>query len=288
MKAFLLLSLFIIIFQNANAKTEMTFDIDTDGNPDRITIDYENNILISKIRLTSTKNSEQVYKIPPFDACNEVSLYKGKNAGEIVIDGSCPGRQSQIYIQTYIWDKNRKAWIMTRNITGERPDPSVEIFTPILHVSRINCCVSLGERFSIQQEKTVKNADEEIEKELEIIKQKLLLENERGVALTKIDIYTATEYASHLSNENVRLLNDIAFYMQSLGSDLEAAIILEKVVEKYPDRFVAMLNLADSYWSIGYKSQAITFYRKYFNEMSKRNLEKKTPPRVFLRANSKD
>jgi len=83
-----------------------------------------------------------------------------------------------------------------------------------------------------------------------------------------------------INNKNVRLYNDIAFF---LGYK-ESIYLLQKILEKYPSRVVAYLNIADSYWLSGDKTKAQENYKKYVALMKSQNKEiRKIPNRVWTR-----
>ena len=51
--------------------------------------------------------------------------------------------------------------------------------------------------------------------------------------------------------------NNIAYYLQKAGANNEAIYLLEKILNKYPNRTVAHYNIADAYWDIDNKQKAI-------------------------------
>jgi hypothetical protein len=83
-----------------------------------------------------------------------------------------------------------------------------------------------------------------------------------------------------INNKNVKLYNDIAFFL----SYNESIYLLNKILEKYPNRVVAYLNLADSYWAINKKDLAKENYKKYVALMKSQNKDlKKIPKQVWER-----
>lgn len=98
-----------------------------------------------------------------------------------------------------------------------------------------------------------------------------------------------------LSVKTVAKYNDIAFYMQEFANTLNydplikyntlntSIYILEKVLEKFPDRMVAYLNLADAYWEFkDERSTAKKYYKMYLQFYKDKN-SKKIPSRVLER-----
>lgn len=56
--------------------------------------------------------------------------------------------------------------------------------------------------------------------------------------------------------DNVELINDKAYFLEKINQDKTSAYILERVIEKNPDRVVAWLNLGDVYWKLNKKELA--------------------------------
>lgn len=84
---------------------------------------------------------------------------------------------------------------------------------------------------------------------------------------------------------NVELANNLAFDLQNENANISSRLILESIVEKYPDRVVAWLNLGDVYWSLKDNINAKEAYQKYIFLMKsqKKNLSK-IPQRVYERS----
>ncbi|WP_312400015.1 tetratricopeptide repeat protein, partial [Chryseobacterium sp.] len=60
--------------------------------------------------------------------------------------------------------------------------------------------------------------------------------------------------------------------------------LLKKIIQKFPSRVVAYLNLADNYWAINDKDLAKKNYKKYIELMKSQNKDQsKIPQRVFER-----
>ncbi len=74
--------------------------------------------------------------------------------------------------------------------------------------------------------------------------------------------------------------NNIAYYLQKAGANKEAAYLLEKIIEKFPNRTVAYYNLGDV---LGEKKKAIKAYTTYIEQMCQKSLQKKIPKVVLER-----
>jgi tetratricopeptide (TPR) repeat protein len=77
--------------------------------------------------------------------------------------------------------------------------------------------------------------------------------------------------------------NDIAYYLEQSGLYKEAIYLLEKVIENFPDRTVAYINLGDAYWGLGKKEHAKKAYLVYVEQMTSKNKKEKIPKRVVER-----
>ncbi|WP_128414177.1 hypothetical protein [Chryseobacterium sp. Leaf394] len=83
---------------------------------------------------------------------------------------------------------------------------------------------------------------------------------------------------------NVELANNLAFDLQNENINISSKLILESIVEKYPDRVVAWLNLGDVYWSLKDSIKAKDAYQKYISLMKSQKKDlSKIPQRVYYR-----
>lgn len=87
-----------------------------------------------------------------------------------------------------------------------------------------------------------------------------------------------------LSDENIDKYNDTAYYLQQFGENNEAIKLLKLIIDEAPDRVVAYINIADSYWKIGNKGLAKKNYQKYISLMKNQSKDmKRIPQRVYDR-----
>jgi tetratricopeptide (TPR) repeat protein len=77
--------------------------------------------------------------------------------------------------------------------------------------------------------------------------------------------------------------NDLGFLLGQTGHFAESIELLKKVVATNPDRVVAYLNLADSYWGHKDFELAISNYTQYQSLMVAANKRSKIPARVLVR-----
>ena len=88
---------------------------------------------------------------------------------------------------------------------------------------------------------------------------------------------------SPLSLKNVTSYNNLAFKLEQIKKFSESIYILEKVINKFPNRIVAHINLGDAYWGLIEKENAKQAYLKYIELMKECGKESKIPQRVFDR-----
>jgi len=86
-----------------------------------------------------------------------------------------------------------------------------------------------------------------------------------------------------LTHATLTQYNNIAYYLQKAGADEEAIYLLEKIIEKFPNRTVAYYNLGDAYWALGKKKKAMKAYTTYIEQMCHKGLQKKIPKVVLER-----
>ena len=91
------------------------------------------------------------------------------------------------------------------------------------------------------------------------------------------------EYLFLDNNKDVSMTNDIAFFLELTKNYNESIYLLEKILEKFPNRTVAYLNLGDAYWGLDDKTKAKEAYQTYIKQMKENGKEKKIPKVVLER-----
>lgn len=87
-----------------------------------------------------------------------------------------------------------------------------------------------------------------------------------------------------LSENNIKEYNDVAYYLSEKKKYEESIFLLKIITNNFPNRVVAYLNLADSYWSIDNKEKAKESYKKYAELMKNQQKDlTKIPQRVYER-----
>lgn len=102
----------------------------------------------------------------------------------------------------------------------------------------------------------------------------------RDVSKIKFNYYdwiadkTWIDYVN-ISNQNLTMLNNFAYKIENINPYVSTKI-LQKILVKFPNRVVAYLNLADSYWAIDNQELAKENYKKYVELMKfqKKDLSK--------------
>lgn len=82
----------------------------------------------------------------------------------------------------------------------------------------------------------------------------------------------------NISSNNITKINDLAFKLENINPTVSINV-LQKIIQKYPDRVVAYLNIANSYWNIGQKGKAIENYKIYLSLMKSQKKDLKKVPR---------
>ncbi|TAJ04018.1 tetratricopeptide repeat protein [Marinilabiliaceae bacterium JC017] len=81
--------------------------------------------------------------------------------------------------------------------------------------------------------------------------------------------------------ENKVSINNIAYYLGKGSLYHESIYILEKLLQHYPNRTVAYINLGDAYWGVEDKEKASQAYKKYIELMKSNGKEHKIPNRIW-------
>ncbi|SHG29077.1 tetratricopeptide repeat protein [Chryseobacterium vrystaatense] len=134
----------------------------------------------------------------------------------------------------------------------------------------------------------VNNHDFIFEQNVYKLTDDLLKEIPTLVKKGKINIITSDLeeliYNEPLSEKNIKEYNDIAFYLGENKKSNEAIFLLNEITNKYPERVVAWLNIADNYWNLNNRIKAKSAYQKYISLMkSQRKDSSKIPKRAVER-----
>ena len=108
-----------------------------------------------------------------------------------------------------------------------------------------------------------------------------LFENAKTNQKLTIENINEVLKSEELNTKTLQKYNDIAYYLQQSGANAEAIFLLEKILEKFPNRTVAYLNLADAYNGKNENQKTKQNYEKYINLMKQDGKESKIPQRVL-------
>lgn len=101
--------------------------------------------------------------------------------------------------------------------------------------------------------------------------------------ISDVDRYRQLFVSYPLTKSNVLYYNNIAFFLEQRSLYAESIFILENVIENFPSRVVAYVNLGDAYWKYDHKDKAIEAYHRYIELMTKTEKTSLIPKRVFER-----
>ncbi|MHA7683304.1 tetratricopeptide repeat protein [Cupriavidus sp. PET2-C1] len=223
-----------------------------------------------------------LYSVDKFDECSSMAIYRIPRTRQIAIDGSCLSQGGQVYRYVYEWKSDYSNWCVIREITGERADVTSGKFAPSERVSRITGCSTIGSTGPYDYESS---ADVVRAIERSLMEFRLASRNKEKLSqyILSITSYDASEFSEHVSVENVVILNDIAYFFVESGRSDDAIPLLNSIVQKFPRRIVAKLNLADAYWNIGVGDRASILYGQYYRAMISGNMKGMVPERVIDR-----
>lgn len=310
MYKFITISIFSILATHAIART-CTYDFNQDTICDSYTItpleEHDGQNLL-KISLGNGKEISGV-----FDMIS-AGIAPGYFPGEIVIplDFYSPKAIEQ-RTYTFRWYNQLENWILIKESSWDEPYrdetyalkqvpiPKEKKFPTNFHVQRIQCCVLLSdfkEKAPTYQAQGKQQQAAAIDEDIAFLKKALTLEKKdslfyKTASKTGEDnrkpippdfVY---ELSTALKTQNVELLNNYAFYMQEAGNTVLSTMLLEKIHQKFPNRIVTKINLADGYWELDMKDTACHFYHEYIEDMENTGRSEKIPLRAKRRADCK-
>ena len=106
---------------------------------------------------------------------------------------------------------------------------------------------------------------------------------EKRENLEDLTLYNQLLERYPISGQNVAAYNNSAYYLEMKGLFTQSIYLLEKIIENFPDRTVAYINLGDAYWGLGKKEHAKNAYLVYVEQMTSKNKKEKIPKRVLER-----
>ncbi|MNZ75093.1 hypothetical protein D3C78_935640 [compost metagenome] len=264
----------------------------------------DSNLSRIEIEIPNTKKTVSAY----FEL-GDGGIIPGYFPGEFALYTEYHTRSPLISSYTFRWNPELQDWIAYRASTWEEPYrdekytlnkeqiPDDLKLPQNFDTRRIKCCAKLSEFTessspNIEPEthdKELKNIEDDLKKiSTALAKNKgksIFYQNIGGEPTKKIappDL--SHELSKIVSIKNLVELNNFAYLLQKNDDDISAAIILQSIHKKHPERVVATLNLADSYWKLNMKSSACPLYAKYIASMKASGKQDKIPKTAFYRA----
>ena len=288
------LAFFIIFFvaEISSAITSCEADLNGDGICDPYIVKaLEEDGTVSRITIDVGGSDKSVSG--DFELGNG-GLSAGYLSGEFSLLLDFYTRKTDLTKYSFRWDAVRQDWILYKKSTWLEPSrdekytlegekaPVDASFPQQFDVERVVCCTLFSQfsnggpnfKFMNDSERLL-----EIKKDFKYI-LKYISQGEKGNLFYGVDetgkiikrnipqdfVYELTLI---VSDENVGSLNDYAYYLYRNHDYVLAAILLKEIHKKYPERVVAILNLADAYWEIGMKSEACPLYSEYIEKMTR-------------------
>lgn len=251
----------------ASVETSSQYDFDGDGIADRLTHDYPSG---KTLLWLSSNNREYVYPIEQF------KLRKGIVAKTLIRE------LSQSEEEIYLWKSSLQNWQLQYRVKYKNNDRSPLMMESVkmTHTEK-----TLGEDTTSSIWMVSETQKRQTNTRLNAI-EKLLDKKQITEAIEGLNIYDAVLFKQQLNSRNVLLLNNLAYYLEQNSHYYESAIILEAIVELFPDRVAARINLGDAYWHLNidyYRQKAKVHYQRYVEMMQRNGREKRIPDRIWIR-----
>lgn len=119
------------------------------------------------------------------------------------------------------------------------------------------------------------------------LKELILNTNKKYQCTNKIQIEELKYLLSieYINEKNLNEYNNIAYYLEQNQEYNASYYLLDKIVNKDPNRVVAWLNMGDVYWGMNEKTKAKEAYQKYISLMKSQKKDlSKIPQRVYERS----
>ncbi|MDO9620077.1 MAG: hypothetical protein Q7J43_20620 [Pseudomonas sp.] len=286
---------------------DCTYDFDQDNKCDSYTVtplSEAEGLNLLTISLGSGNNISGIFNT------GSAGITSGYFPGEIIVplDFYSP-KTVQQSTYTFRWHDGLKNWVLIKESNWAEPYrdeiyslseesiPKEAQFPTEFEVNRIKCCILLSDfkeqmpRYQIlNEEQSVAAINEDIDYLKTMLKSgkesplfyKAAPANEENRKPIPADLIY--EISTALTTQNVAPINNYAFYMQQTGSHILATIVFRSIYKKYPQRIVTKINLADSYWEIGFKEESCHLYGEYVKDMMLAGKKSLVPSRAYSRS----
>jgi tetratricopeptide (TPR) repeat protein len=254
----ILWGLFVVLSFHLYAE-EFKADVNGDGLIDTVNYtvkDLHNYPNLSEPTISfNIKTSKKVFKFDTYFITHQVKVVPcGIGCIKIIqVRGGNSGLDLEEY---YMYDADREHWFLFK-----KNENNISYFNKSL---RIDYQVIPKESLLDVEQKLKNNS-------LEFIK---------NINYNYIDFFLQQ---SALSKKNLSIYNNIAYYLEQAGAYKEAIYLLEKIIEKFPHRTVAYINLGDAYWGDSNKEKAKKAYQTYIQQMKEQGKESRIPKKILER-----
>ena len=284
---FLLISLILIQIE---ARQTLGY-YDFDDKVDKVHREYNEKENFENISIFLSENSNKIDFLlqSKYEENSRIALYSGF-PGELIVEESCCGRDKRYYLDYYLYNEDINDYILYKTLKSNG------IFKENIHHMNIFNGKSLtlsyptkhiGINGNIYKRITLKKPNRlDAKKALKALSLMLKNKQEKYITVNFFYFYSILSLYP-MTKKNTTLYNDTAYYLQKAGENEEAIYLLEKILEKYPNRTVAHYNLADAYWELGDKKKAVESYNTYIEQMCNAGKEKRIPKVVIDRASTK-
>ncbi|MEN4758761.1 tetratricopeptide repeat protein [Chryseobacterium sp. C39-AII1] len=240
-------------------------DINKDGVKDKVASNREGNELLFYI-----KNGNQYNKVFQGDNYTMDGLYFpvkimgfAEDSNVLYIKNIFSGAGGQTIEYFYTYDNNK--WKLSKSIETSSDNLNTKVCEIENKKSNEKVCVKMDNKELVSN--IIKNI--QLKKNIDLYTKEFIF--------SLLNTYPITSFS-------VTKYNDLAFQLEKENKFDAGIFLLKKIIQKFPSRVVAYLNLADNYWAINDKDLAKKNYKKYIELMKSQNKDQsKIPQRVFER-----
>lgn len=297
----MLLAFLAIVCTHAFASDNCSYDLNGDGECDSYEIspanDDDQSILSIKVGGANTVSKGT------FDF-GDGGLSSGYFPTDFALMLDFHTRDTDLRSYTFRWNSKIHDWVLDRVAEWKEPSrdelytlernpvPDDKVLPQGFSVHRIECCTQLSGFSSSTPIKKLSDNEAQLEilKDFAKVKKYLPLgassalfylhSGQADASLRNIPIEFVYELTTVISSQNVGDVNDYAYYMYKNKMFVLADMLLESVHDKFPDRVVAILNLADVKWGLGQNKDACKLYEVYHQKMTETGKVSKVPSYV--------
>lgn len=215
------------------------------------------------------------------------NIQKTKTKGEILIEAGDAYNEGYYYFK---YNEDREHWFLDKLIINKKSSSPEDAYKPIYENNPVF-------RWRIDKKAIDISGRENLISLYEIISDIYYEKDINNISpfhtMPKADLVRAIIYYIpttdlNINKKNIEKYNNIAFFFEELGLYNQAITILNQVINFNPERTVAHLNLADTYWKKNQKKLAKKSYQTYINVHKKSGVKNKIPDRVYERTTSSD